>query len=789
MKTNRLYRVSRAVAVFLAGAFVMACGENNPIPDANPEITVDASSLDVFTSGIRVEAEPPGGVFTKDVLFSSTDKWAASVSDTGAGWISIQPSSGAAGKATMTVKVVNNDSDAERQAKVTVMCASVSKSFLVVQDGKGASEPVIQLDGTEYNFHSITVGNTVQVNVKVTNTGSGTLRYTVGRSDSDGSSTSFTLAGTNAEHTLAAGKSDSFSIQFSPQNAVGEEVSRFIVRSNAVNGDQAFVVKGYSVEYSQNVKIVSREEESGMKVLSFEEDGTVLIEADESCAPKVGDILCSGITDEAPYGFFGKVAEVTAVSTKSLEKKVFVVKLVAVELDAIFDAHYKYTHHVKLQEIQIDAVYDEEGHSLEYEKDDETGGWTIINFPVKVGAVTVTPKVTLTPMALSFTFEAEHKKLKEFGVDSDWVLDTELKVKVEKKGAAEWEKLLPTVVLKPITVNVMGAPLEFTPIISFKLSTSIEAGVSISFVPYRSSVDIYAGIHYNYDEGYFHPGGDHDDFIDYDPSDFKDNQVHLDMDCDLELKGAVKAGASASFSIGLFGCNYVDRKYDGPTSKTKIFKALKDFLAAEFVFDLTGALEGKFAISDFISGAPGDYVEKQDFRDPCSFKVSSSPYFQFFAIGIKPKIELGEIIWDKNENLRSLVAADYTDLELSLSGNYLELSANKYLPLFGYRLFPELEYGFTYKKVNEPTFHDINVRPNYLDADGNDYIAPIDKYKIQGRLPLNQLENGAKYELYPYNLVSWMGTTYKIFRKGKRFTYKDNGIATDYLDDVPGENL
>ena len=768
---------------------MLACGENIPIPDGNPEITVDASSLDVFTSGIRVEAEPPGGVFSKEVLFSSTDKWTASVSDTGAEWITIQPSSGAAGKATMTVKVVKNDSEAERQAKVTVTCASVSKSFLVVQDGKGANEPVIQLEGTEYNFHSIKVGNTVQVNVKVTNTGNGTLRYTVGRSDTEGLSNSFTLSGTNAEHTLAAGGSDSFSIQFSPQFAVGEEVSRFIVRSNAVNGDQEFFVKGYSVEYSQNVKVVSRQEESGMKVLSFEEDGTVQIEADESCAPKVGDILCSGITEEAPYGFFGKVAEVRAASTKSLETKIFVIKLVAVELDAIFDAHYEYTHHVKLHEIQIEEVYDEEGHSLEYEKDENTGGWTIINLPVKMGAVTVTPKVKLTPKALSFTFEAEHKKLKEFGVDSDWVLDTELKVKVEKKGAAEWEKLLPTVVLKPITVDVLGIPLEFTPIISFKLSASIEPGVSISFVPYRSSMDIYAGIHYNYDEGYFHPGGDHDDFIDYDPTDFKDNEVHLDMDCDLELKGAVKAGVSASASIGLYGCNYVDRKYQGPTSKSKLFKALKDILTAEFVFDVTGALEGKFAISDFISEATGNYVEKPDFRDPCTLKISSSPYFQFFTIGIKPKIELDEILWYKNKNLRSLVAADYTDLELSLSGNYLALSANKYLPLFGYRLFPELEYGFTYKKVNEPTFHDINVRPNYLDADGNDYIEPIDKYNIKGRLPLDQLENGAKYELYPYNLVSWMGTTYKIFRKGKRFTYKDNGIATDYLDDVPGENL
>ena len=100
-----------------------------------------------------------------------------------------------------------------------------------------------------------------------------------------------------------------------------------------------------------------------------------------------------------------------------------------------------------------------------------------------------------------------------------------------------------------------------------------------------------------------------------------------------------------------------------------------------------------------------------------------------------------------------------------------------------------MEYGFTYKKDGEPVFHDINVRPNYLDANGNDYIEPIAKYNIKGRLPLSSLENGATYELYPNNLVQWLGTKYKIFRKGKRFTYRDNGIMTDYLEDVPGEDL
>ena len=147
MITNHLYRALRTAFFFLMGVIVLACGENNPEPkpETKPDIIVDASYLDIFSSGIMVEAEPPGGTFTKDVRFSTTDKWTASITGSGStDWISVQPSSGPSGKAAMTVTVTTNDTESERRAEVTIVCGNVSKSFVVVQDGKtSVAEPAI----------------------------------------------------------------------------------------------------------------------------------------------------------------------------------------------------------------------------------------------------------------------------------------------------------------------------------------------------------------------------------------------------------------------------------------------------------------------------------------------------------------------------------------------------------------------------------------------------------------------------------------------------------------------
>lgn len=160
MKIDHFYRALRAATVFLTGALVMACGEDNPESETKPEIIVDASCQNFFSSGIRVEAEPQGGTFTKDVLFTTTDKWSATITGEGAtGWVSVHPSSGPAGKAAMTVSVMTNDAESERRAEVTIACGTVGKSFTVIQDGKtSATEPAV-VDVSNPTLSGITVNS------------------------------------------------------------------------------------------------------------------------------------------------------------------------------------------------------------------------------------------------------------------------------------------------------------------------------------------------------------------------------------------------------------------------------------------------------------------------------------------------------------------------------------------------------------------------------------------------------------------------------------------------------
>lgn len=162
MKTEHLYRaLSRTLVFFWAGLLLAGCGGLSPEgtdPETKSEITVDVSSLDVFTSGITVEADPSGGVYSRQVLFFTTDQWTATLSGTEPlDWITIQPTSGAAGTASMKVSVVSNESESERTAEVTITCGEAKKSFRVMQEGKTTViEPAV-VDVSNPTLSGITV--------------------------------------------------------------------------------------------------------------------------------------------------------------------------------------------------------------------------------------------------------------------------------------------------------------------------------------------------------------------------------------------------------------------------------------------------------------------------------------------------------------------------------------------------------------------------------------------------------------------------------------------------------
>ncbi|MBQ8070492.1 MAG: Ig-like domain-containing protein [Bacteroidales bacterium] len=137
-------------SVFLL-LLLQTCGK--PEKETIPQINVSPQSSAVFSSGLKMD--PSSGSST--VLFSTTDSWSATVTETKAvDWINIQPTSGPAGNVTMTITVKSNETPNERQAKVTITCGgTVSKSFFVTQEGKAPSTVTVsevKLDKTSLSL-------------------------------------------------------------------------------------------------------------------------------------------------------------------------------------------------------------------------------------------------------------------------------------------------------------------------------------------------------------------------------------------------------------------------------------------------------------------------------------------------------------------------------------------------------------------------------------------------------------------------------------------------------------
>ena len=133
----------------------ISCGKSQEEekPVVNPEIKIPTESQAVFSSGISFPEYTGTSPQESTVTFTATQAWTSDVIDTKAsGWLSVRPTSGGAGTVKMTVSALPNPGEAERSAKVTIKCGTVSKSFSVTQAGNPPAVIAVEfisLDKTE----------------------------------------------------------------------------------------------------------------------------------------------------------------------------------------------------------------------------------------------------------------------------------------------------------------------------------------------------------------------------------------------------------------------------------------------------------------------------------------------------------------------------------------------------------------------------------------------------------------------------------------------------------------
>ena len=156
--------MKKALFILLsAAALCFACGKpGTDSQPSTPTIEAAAQSQEAFSKGITFGSE---GNF-QSLAFTASDAWSIVVTDTKASsWLSIQPESGPAGKATVSVSAPANPTTAERAASVTVKCGSASKQFTVRQAGM----PVVEVTAVNLDKSSmeVQVGKVKKLNVTV----------------------------------------------------------------------------------------------------------------------------------------------------------------------------------------------------------------------------------------------------------------------------------------------------------------------------------------------------------------------------------------------------------------------------------------------------------------------------------------------------------------------------------------------------------------------------------------------------------------------------------------------
>ena len=681
MKLDHLYRALRTSLVLLAGALVMACGENNPEPDPEPEIVVDISCQDVFSSGLRVEAEPQGGIFTKDILFTTTDKWVASIAGEGTnGWISIEPSSGVAGKATMTVSVTDNVSESERRAEVTISCGNVSKSFVVEQNGRIA----VVLD-------------------------------------------------------LSSLGKDKF------------------------------------------------------EIVSLTDDNVMSVRASEDALPKVNDYICSGITDQFPYGFFYRVDAIEASSraTRLGELLLYDLKVSQVTLQVILGLMDKSIGGKWLDfydvEVDEEEYYAETGAHIE--KDDD-GGYKIVDAKLNLskdfseekdehfkieGSVSVLLK--LIPKRFSAYFYVDGGDAiigQDIELSSIFTTTWDVKGSLSKKI-----KLLPDdpVPLTPIVIEA-PFPLILTPELTLEplnLNGKIEAELKAS---YSKRYNFGVAYYFDLNRISFSPLDEHPEYFfwrhEEDPVD--------DATSSMTLKGSIGLETVLKASVGVYGSN---------KTRSEQVKLL--------TLEATGKLENKLSASlgmeKDLSGAPQTY----SIEDKCSLTTAVKTDAKVTYLKVKDKNEkelvsletkFPEITWGKLNwfeeflYIKTLFFPEYGSTDVTFTNRSpaeVRIKTKKYKPLF-MRGFTESSRGILIYKGNTLI---TRIESDETPGEGREpqqleFIVPDD------------FERNVRYYVYPYTSgISFLfNQSVTVVRDPVSFIIDNEGhMATTTIDDVPGTNL
>ena len=133
-----------------------SCTKPESSTDVHSEINISAESQTTFTSGIVFEASESGLPLHEKLSFSTNGFWKAQFTETQASdWLAVQPNTGSAGLATITIIAQPNTLSSSRSAVLVITSGEASKSCSIKQNGH--KDTYVAVEGISLNEELISL--------------------------------------------------------------------------------------------------------------------------------------------------------------------------------------------------------------------------------------------------------------------------------------------------------------------------------------------------------------------------------------------------------------------------------------------------------------------------------------------------------------------------------------------------------------------------------------------------------------------------------------------------------
>lgn len=554
--------------------------------------------------------------------------------------------------------------------------------------------------------------------------------------------------------------------------------------------------------YQPPKTIVYSEKDSGVVVVKLQNDGSVVLDGKTPAdkLPKVGEIICSGVTKVAPQGFLYKVT-----GLKNENGKVVLQTEPADLGQVIPNADVKVP--LPLHANDVKCAYDTDGNPVPirvasemrsdmrmealkfgvdqtlYCMEDGKGGYKLVtkkSLPKGYGPngkALITLKLKAEyKLALDFIFNSHWGVVQHIGLGAEqsFKIEVEPSFGISAKYESEPFEIL-TIPLPTFTVPISGIPVVFTPELQFYVTfnTKGEICVSVKVLSYKVEKkgltmlerDNNSPTGYSFRSSY--------SSLDNPIEKLSPKNIFSKVD---DPEFALKGDAGFDFDIladfSLYNMNENMSLFVGltPYFKFKGDVTLKPFtledsykgeINAVFGCKFKGGGKLKFKVPFTKKELGGDYKKSLNlFELPLWEPFALMPSFSdMWLIPEKPTIKHDELVAKVNFNKPK------------------------------YQLIHESDYGFAYgiptenREERDTHWTFVSLKEKY-----DKIIRPGFSEELFLALPLKQLKSEQKYRICPYIKFG----SYITYAKGAGFTtpkWGGDGDTGGGIDDVPGDKF